>query len=230
MGAAARRPADVGSPQHLSPGASPGTPSGPDTSAPWRAARAGSLESAHGPLTVRTIEASEIDSWVRCMGVGFLFTVADGYGQYFLGDIDLERTWGAFDDGRVVGTLRSFATPFTAPGPAETSVAALTNVTVAPTHRRRGLLTKMITSELRATVDRGEPVGILIASEYPIYGRFGYGAAIEAATYSVDLATTRFRHSPDGSTELVDLGTLRREAPRALRALPRRTDRLHRLQ
>ena len=68
---------------------------------------------------VRTIEASEIDPWSRCMGVGFLYTVPDGFGEYFLGDADLERTWGAFDGDRVVGTLRSFATPFTTPGPAE---------------------------------------------------------------------------------------------------------------
>ena len=39
--------------------------------------------------------------------------------EYFLGDADLERTWGAFDGERVVGTLRSFPTPFTTPGPAE---------------------------------------------------------------------------------------------------------------
>ncbi len=68
-------------------------------------------------LAVRTIEASEIDAWTRCMGVGFLFTVADGFGQYFLEEVDLHRTWGAFDGERVVGTLRSFATAFTVPGP-----------------------------------------------------------------------------------------------------------------
>jgi predicted acetyltransferase len=164
-------------------------------------------------LKVRTIDASEIHEWVRCMGVGFLFNVAEGYGDYFLGDVDLGRTWGAFDGARVVGTLRSFATPFTAPGPTEVVVAALTNVTVAPTHRRRGLLTEMITAELRATADREEPLGILIASEYPIYGRFGYGAAIEAATYSVDLASTRFRRPGEGSVELLDLVSLYQEAP-----------------
>src|SRR5579863_1389974 len=164
-------------------------------------------------LRVRTIEASEIDAWASCLGVGFLFTVADGFGEYLLGDVDLARTWGAFDGDRVVGTLRSFATPFTTPGPAEIDVAALTNVTVAPTHRRRGMLTQMITSDLRASAERGEPLGILIASEYPIYGRFGYGAAIEAASYSLDLATTRFRRPGAGSVELVDLATLRREGP-----------------
>jgi predicted acetyltransferase len=164
-------------------------------------------------LRVRTIEASEIQEWVRCMGVGFLYNAPDDYGEYFLGEVDLERTWGAFDGARVVGTLRSFATPFTAPGPTEVTVAALTNVTVAPTHRRRGLLTEMITAELRATADREEPIGILIASEYPIYGRFGYGAAIEAASYEVDLAPTRFRRPGEGCVELLDLATLYQEAP-----------------
>ena len=168
-------------------------------------------------LQVRTIKAPEIGPWAQCMGVGFLFTVADGYPEYLLaeGEVDLDRTWGAFDGARVVGTLRSFPTAFTVPGPAQVTAAALTNVTVAPTHRRQGLLTQMITADMRASAQRGEALGILIASEYPIYGRFGYGAAIEGARYSVDLAATRFcRPSPgSGSVELVDLRTLRHEGP-----------------
>ena len=162
---------------------------------------------------VRTIDASEIEPWATCMGVGFLHPVAEGFAEYFLGDVDLDRTWGAFDGDRVVGTLRSFATPFTVPGPAEIPVAALTNVTVSPTHRRMGLLTQMITGDLQAAAARGEPAGILIASEYPIYGRFGYGPAVESAAYSLDLTAVRFRHEDEGTVELVDLAALRKEAP-----------------
>ncbi len=147
------------------------------------------------------------------MATGFLSHPADGEGEYRLGDMDLSRTWAAFDGATVVGTLRSFATPLTVPGPAEVPSAALTNVTVAPTHRRRGLLTRMITGDLRASAERGEPVGILIASEYPIYGQFGYGAAVDAATYTVDTRTARFRRPGTGSVELVDLATLRLVAP-----------------
>jgi len=164
-------------------------------------------------LTVRTIKRSEIDGWIRCMSTGFLSHPAEGEGAYRLGEMDLDRTWGAFDGKTPVGTLRSFATPLTLPGPAEVTSAALTNVTVAPTHRRRGILTGMITSDLRASADRGEPVGILIASEYPIYGRFGYGAAVDAATYTLDLDSVRFLRPAVGRVELVDLPTLRREAP-----------------
>src|ERR1700688_868636 len=163
--------------------------------------------------TVRNIEASDIHAWVQCMSVGFLSPHSDEFADYFLADVDLDRTWGAFDGERVVGTLRSFATAFTVPGPAEVRAAALTSVTVAPTHRRQGLLTEMITADLRGAAERDEPVGILIASEYPIYGRFGYGAAIEGAAYSVDLASTRFRRPTRGSVEIVDLTALRAEAP-----------------
>ena len=46
--------------------------------------------------TVRTIEASEIDSWAQCMGVGFLYTVAEGFPEYLLGDVDLAA--GYFPD------------------------------------------------------------------------------------------------------------------------------------
>jgi predicted acetyltransferase len=164
-------------------------------------------------LSVRTIDASEIDGWIRCMATGFLSHPAEGEGQYRLEDMDLERTWGAFDGTTVVGTLRSFATPCTVPGPGEVTAAALTNVTVAPTHRRRGLLSSMITADLEASADRGEPIGILIASEYPIYGRFGYGPAIDAATYTVDPRGARFLRPGAGTVELVDLPTLRLLGP-----------------
>ena len=164
-------------------------------------------------LDVRTVKASEIDGWMACMATGFLSHTAEGEGAFRLVEMDLDRTWGAFDRKKSVGTLRSFATPLTLPGATVVTSAALTNVTVAPTHRRRGLLSRMIAADLRASADRGEPVGILIASEYPIYGRFGYGAAVEAASYRIDVPAVRFRRDRVGEVELVELATLRRQAP-----------------
>src|SRR5579872_7365673 len=96
-------------------------------------------------LEVRTIDASDIYGWVGCMGMGFLTSHDEGYAEYILGDMDLARTWGSFDGDTAVGTLRSFPTRVTVPGPSPLPANALTNVTVAPTHRRRGLLTRMIT-------------------------------------------------------------------------------------
>ena len=164
-------------------------------------------------LEVRTIDDPDVAGWVDCMSTGFLARPHEGEADYRRAGMDLSRTWGAFDAATVVGTLRSFATPFTVPGPSEVTAAALTNVTVAPTHRRRGLLSRMITADLRASADRGEPLGILIASEYPIYSRFGYGPACDGASYSVDASHARFRTQAGGAVELVDEARLRTEAP-----------------
>jgi predicted acetyltransferase len=165
------------------------------------------------PLTVRTIDASELPGWVACMGEGFFKDLTDEYAEYFAGEVDFGRTWAAVDGKQVVGTLRSFETELTVPGSLPIPAAALTNVTVSATHRRNGLLTSMITADLAASADRGEPVNILIASEYPIYGRFGYGPAVEGAAYSVDTVAVRFRQPSIGSVQRVDLAELRRKAP-----------------
>jgi predicted acetyltransferase len=178
---------------------------------PWRSAAIVDTVATE----VRTIDAAEVSDWVSCMDLGFLRQRADveAFARYYLEEIDLDRSWASIDDRRVVGTLRSFATRLVVPGPGEASAAALTNVTVAPTHRRRGLLTQMILHDLAASVERGEALGILIASEYPIYGRFGYGPAAYSAVYSVDTESARFSNPPVGRVELVDLEALRKEAP-----------------
>jgi predicted acetyltransferase len=67
----------------------------------------------------------------------------------------------------------------------------ITDVTVAPTHRRRGLLRAFITADLQDAVDRGVPVAALTVSEGSIYGRFGFGAATHVGVIEVD-TTSRF--------------------------------------
>jgi predicted acetyltransferase len=162
---------------------------------------------------VRSIQAPEIGPWVSQLGVGFHFEVGVGYADYYLTTVDLDRCLASYDGDRVVGTLRSFATQLTVPGPRQIRASALTNVTVAPTHRRQGRLTSMIEADLRASADREEAVSILIASEYPIYGRFGYGPAVEGARFTVLKHEATFRERTAGRVELSDLATLRREAP-----------------
>ena len=55
--------------------------------------------------------------------------------------------------------------------------AGLTVVGVLPTHRRRGILRRMMRAQLDDVHRRGEPVASLWASEDTIYGQFGYGMA-----------------------------------------------------
>jgi predicted acetyltransferase len=63
------------------------------------------------------------------------------------------------------------------PGGARIPTAGVTMVGVHPTHRRRGINSRMMTAILDQVADRGEPLAALFASEGAIYGRFGYGLA-----------------------------------------------------
>ena len=57
-------------------------------------------------------------------------------------------------------------------------MAGITWVTVAPTHRRRGVLTAIMRRQLDEThAQEREPVAALWAAESSIYGRFGYAPA-----------------------------------------------------
>jgi predicted acetyltransferase len=114
----------------------------------------------------------------------------------------LDRTIGAFDGAQVVATFRSFDTEITVPGLARVPATAVSAVTVLPTHRRRGILRRLIAREHAAARERGEAISLLYAAEYPIYGRFGYGAATTVATWTLTNARTRWV-GPSGDVELV---------------------------
>jgi predicted acetyltransferase len=127
--------------------------------------------------------------------------------------IDLDRSLAAFDaEGRLCGTSPSFPTTLTVPGGAGLPTAAVTAVGVLPTHRRQGHLTRLMTTQLADVADRGEPLAALIAAEYPIYGRFGYGPATEAVALRLDSRTAVWRDPPTGSVELVDAETWAKHA------------------
>jgi predicted acetyltransferase len=164
-------------------------------------------------VEVRTITTDEHEAWTDAMMRGFLMEPRPGQAEASRPHQDLSRAWAAFDGSSIVGTLRSFASEITVPGGAIVPSAALTNVTMRPTHRRQGIMRRMIEPDLTAARERGEPVGMLIAAEYPIYSRFGYGPSTDHATYTVDARTARFTVDPPGRMEIVDGPELRREAP-----------------
>ncbi len=158
---------------------------------------------------IRTIEVDEVARWVDAMRTGFLDLPApdDTEAAFRATHFDLDHVWAAVDGERIVGTLRSFDTTLAVPGDRVVSAAALTHVTVSPSHRRRGLLSQMITSDLRRCAERGDAVGALVAAEWPIYGRFGYGPATESVRLEVDARGLVILGDRRGSVDLVDRDT-----------------------
>jgi predicted acetyltransferase len=118
---------------------------------------------------------------------------------------ELDRSLGLWDDGRIVATSGIYSRMLSVPG-AVVPCAAVTWVTVAPTHRRRGVLTAMMRRQMTELHEQQrEPVAALWASEYPIYGRFGYAPATDRAELTGPASRLRLRPDVDLGTGRVDV-------------------------
>ncbi|MGW0736696.1 GNAT family N-acetyltransferase [Streptomyces sp. NPDC002851] len=169
---------------------------------------------------IRTLTADDVPDWLRAVRTGFLQppVITEQELEKRRPGIDLDRTQGAFDAGHCVATFRSFAQELTAVGGTPVPADAISNVTVSPTHRRRGLLSRMMAADLAAAKERGDVVATLISAEYPIYGWYGFGPAARTAEWEVDVLRSGLdprRAGPDdgGRIDLVDAADVRKEGP-----------------
>lgn len=101
--------------------------------------------------------------------------------------VEPERTFVVDDGDLLVGTGGAFSYELALPGGA-VPLAAVTEVGVAPTHRRRGILRSLMDALVDQAIERGEPLAGLTASEGAIYRRFGYGVATRFQSVTVDRA------------------------------------------
>jgi predicted acetyltransferase len=95
-----------------------------------------------------------------------------------------------------VGTAGAFVFRLTVPGGASVPTAGVTMVSVAATHRRRGVLTAMMRRQLDDIRSWGEPLAALTASEPEIYGRFGYGIGTLQLNAEIDTARVKLSVPP----------------------------------
>ncbi|RJU00242.1 GNAT family N-acetyltransferase [Arthrobacter frigidicola] len=156
-------------------------------------------------------------NWFYAVGVGFFEPRADAedypaYVKAFSADGRVlvgvhDDAPGALSvDGAVpVATYASMRNTLNAGGPEPLQAHLITSVTVRPSHRRRGLLRRMMTEDLQDAAAAGVPVAVLTASEATIYGRFGFGCATFTSSVTVDVRE-RFAvlGTPTGRTELAE--------------------------
>ncbi|MFB2554830.1 GNAT family N-acetyltransferase [Herbiconiux liangxiaofengii] len=121
---------------------------------------------------------------------------------------------GALGADTPVATFAWFPGTLNVGGPELLPVHLVSNVTVRPTHRRRGLLRGMMTADLKQAVDDGYAVAALTASEAGIYRRFGFGEATWVR-HVVVTTDARFRmiEEPSGRCELIEAAELRTLGP-----------------
>ena len=140
-----------------------------------------------GPLA-----ADEVPAVQAAVAAAFLQDVDEEEAALDAKVIEPERTLVARDDGRIVASAAVLTRELTVPG-GPVPLAAVSLVGVAPSHRRRGLLSALMRRQLQDIRDAGEAVAALWASESAIYGRFGYGLATRQARLDVRTHDARLR-------------------------------------
>ncbi|MBT2444655.1 GNAT family N-acetyltransferase [Streptomyces sp. ISL-36] len=176
---------------------------------------------------VRAVVESEYPDWLKAINTGFLRppVVTDEEVADRLPHTDLSRVLGVFERGRIVATFRSFTQELSTVGGGSLVADAVSGVTVSATHRRRGLLSRMMARDLAAAKERGDAVATLIAAEYPIYGRFGFGPATWTTEWTVDVRRAGLdprrsgRPEDGGRIDFADAEEIRKTAPELHRRL-----------
>ncbi|GAA3954665.1 GNAT family N-acetyltransferase [Actinomadura viridis] len=164
-------------------------------------------------LTLRDIPEAELDRMLDLAYMAFHANLSESRRALHRDMLSRTERIGVYDGGALVGVLATYPFTFSVPG-GRLPCPGLTYVCVAPTHRRRGVLTRLMDEELRRCAAGGRPLAALWASESAIYGRYGFGAATEGVTLEIDSRQPlRLRIEPDERPlRLVD----REEAPALL--------------
>lgn len=165
-------------------------------------------------IEIRPAEPAEASDFARTMAGVFAWELEDASVERFKTTWEPGRSQVAYDDGKIVATLGTLSLDLSVPG-GSIPAGGTTQVSVLPTHRRQGLLRRLMTAHLKEVSDRGEPVAALWASESSIYGRFGFGTATTALELKIPTQHRAFhRLAPEPApVELISLDEAREVLP-----------------
>ena len=157
-------------------------------------------------LPMRPIDDSEWPAFWATIARTFHGDVHDDESAFDRSVFEPERSLAIFDGDTPVATTGIYTRDLSVPGGAVIPAAHVTLVSVLPTHRRRGLLTRMMRRQLADVRAAGEPVAVLWASEEPIYGRYGYGTGSYYISIDADTREVRLPDTPatPGTLRLVE--------------------------
>jgi predicted acetyltransferase len=157
-------------------------------------------------LELRAVREDEKPALLRASGVAFGMTSAPVDDDYSTDLIPSDRCLAVFDGDAIVATAGAHSFRVTVPGGAPVEAAGVSIVGVHPTHRRRGLLRRMMDEQLDDVARRGEPLALLTASEASIYERFGYGIGTFSTGFELASEHATFATPPPaaGAVRLVE--------------------------
>jgi predicted acetyltransferase len=178
-------------------------------------------------LLFRSIVPDEVDDFFASLAVAFSDPRPDPEEVETDKKVaELDRTFAAFEDDRIVGCAGVYTQRMVVPGGARVPTAGITMVGVVPTHRRRGILRELMVMMLDQAAERGEPMASLFASQGAIYGRFGFGHAAHHLEFDISLDRLAWADGTEPAGRVVlhprseALPIMRRIYERAIEARP----------
>jgi predicted acetyltransferase len=136
-------------------------------------------------LTVRALTDADLPAFSEVVASAFLLDHNDDALAETRVIFEPARAHAVFDGETMIGTGLLLRRRLVLPGGEAVPVGAVTFVGVVPGHRRRGVLSTIMRSQLELLREAGEPLAVLWASEGGIYGRFGYGLGTQNARMSL---------------------------------------------
>ena len=166
-------------------------------------------------VAIRLITEKEIEAFVDLMDVAYLGDSDKDRRDNYCRINELDRSFGAFDGNQLVGTISAYSFDLSVPGDRTLPMGGTTVVAVRPTHRRRGILRRMIEVHLDDVRRHAEPLAGLWASEASIYGRFGFGCAINFVMFDIRSNAATIDGSIDDRVQIrmVDKASFTEAAP-----------------
>jgi predicted acetyltransferase len=161
------------------------------------------------PLEIRTPTEDDLPAMYALDGRAFGEQWSEADIAAFGPVCELDRFRIATDGADLVGVAGSYGQELTLPGGGLLPAGGVTWVAVATSHRRQGLLRRLLVEIHADIAGRGEPVAQLTASEGGIYERFGYGVATRYRLIEIDRRRTQVaeRFRPEGPPiRMVDPG------------------------
>jgi predicted acetyltransferase len=169
-------------------------------------------------LTLRPVTPPEFARFHLAVERTFLSDVNEHDREREQAIFEFDRSLAVWDGAEPVATIAAYSLEMTLPG-GPRPVAGVSQVSVQPTYRRRGLLRTLMTQGLADLHERGrEAVAALWATEPGIYGRFGYGSANRVTSVTVRRGEGAFGYGAPEATGRLRLGEPGAERP-ALQAV-----------
>ncbi|WP_059013360.1 GNAT family N-acetyltransferase [Streptomyces specialis] len=140
-------------------------------------------------MELRGLEKTEWETWYRSLEWAFGGVAESPEERGLWRELtEYDGSPALWDGDRLGGSIAAFSLGLSVPGGAVVPTAGVTMAGVAATHRRRGILPRLMRRALEDHREAGEPLAALTASEAGIYGRFGFGIAGQAPAVDIDTA------------------------------------------